>query len=90
MAPAKHVRSHSRRARAVLELCHGNQCLSAPFWAMRRPRRPNTTLLTRKGLAVVLNLISSGRIWYLHVEWGLYNWSSESVAFLLRIMSFSP
>ena len=28
MAPAKHVQSHSRRARAVLELCHG---LSAPL-----------------------------------------------------------
>ena len=53
IAPAKHVRSHSRRARAVLELCHGNPWLSAPFrrrGAHVAPSRDqNTTLLTQNG-----------------------------------------
>ena len=87
---AKSAPFRSRRARAVLELCHGDPWLSGPF--RRRgahvvPSRDlNATLLAQKGLAV-LNLIFSGRIWYLHVDWGVYNWSSKSVASLLRIVS---
>ena len=56
----------SRRARAVLELCRGDPWLSAPF--RRRGahvvpcRDLNATLLEKKGLSVVLNLISSGRM----------------------------
>ena len=88
---AKSAPFRSRRARAVLELCHGDPWLSAPF--RRRgahvvPSRDlNAALLAQKGLAVVLNLCSSGRIWYFHVEWGVYNWSSKSVACLLWIVS---
>ena len=37
----------------------------------------------------MLNLISSGRIWYLHVESDGYKWSSKSVASLARIVSAS-
>ena len=38
-------------------------------------------------ISAVLSLISSGRIWYLHVESGVYKWSSESVVSLSWIVS---
>ena len=37
--------------------------------------------------SAVLTLNSSGRIWYLHVEPGVYRWSSKSIVSLLRIVS---
>ena len=47
----------------------------------------NTAFLVPKWTSAMLTLICSGRIWYLHVEPGVYKWSSESVASLLRIVS---
>ena len=82
--PAKPAPSHSRRARAVLELCHGDLWLSAPTRRRGAHVAPscdlNTALLVPKWTSAVLSLISSGRIWYLHVERSVYNWSSKSVA----------
>ena len=37
--------------------------------------------------SAVLNLMSLRRIWYIHVESGACNWSPESVASLVRIVS---
>ena len=47
----------------------------------------NTALLVPMWTSAVLNLISLRRIWYLHVESGIYDLSSESVASLVRIVS---
>ena len=88
---AKPAQSRSRRARAVFELCHGVPWLSAPTRRRGSHVAPscdlNTALLKPKRTSAVLSLISSGRIWYLHVESGVYKWSSESVASLSRIVS---
>ena len=81
--PAKPAPSRSRRARAVLELCHSVPWLSAPTRRRGAHVAPscdlNTALLEPERTSAVLSLISSGRIWYLHVESGVYKWSSDRV-----------
>ena len=68
--PVQHVPTHSRHARAVLELSHGDPWLSSPLW--RRGAHVvtgcdlNTALLVSEWTSAVLNLIALRRIWHLH------------------------
>ena len=82
--------THFRRARCA-ELCHGDPWLSAQIRRRGAHVVPscdlNDALLMPKCTLAVLTFISWGRIWYLHVEPGVYRWSSKSIFSLLRIVS---
>ena len=85
--PVKPVPCHSRRARA----CPCDSWLSSPIRRRGDHVAPscdlNTALLVPKWTSAVVNLISSGLVWYLHVESGADKWCSKSVASSSSVVS---